>query len=268
MKNLVGRLKGLQQVGFYMAPDHARVEPVKIPENIELVEILTGGEVTFEVAGELRTFGKGTIFWHKAGEETIWRTTPEAPYRCAVFHFLVGDLNRPVSRVSFWDLNADTDLDCFVSESLGLFHAQKLDKDVLAIYIYGTILRHAMGSGNSSGRRNYPKPLDRSLTYIHRNLGESFPLSVLARHSRVSKPQLYKLFKAHLKITPHQYILSQQLTRARTMLAGTRLTIKEIAAECGFRTLEVFYRRFHRASGMPPGEYRRKYLPYRFPKKD
>lgn len=268
MINLAGRLQGLLNVGFYMAPDHAQVTPVKIPEHTELVEILTGGEVTFEVGGELKAFGKGTIFWHKAGEETIWRTTPEAPYRCAVFHFRVGDQDRPVSRVSFWNMNADADLDRFTSECIGLFHSRKLEEEVLALYIYSTLLRHARSQGDSSDRRNYPKPLDRALTYIHQNLGENFSVAVLARHSRISKPQLFKLFQTHLKTTPHQYILSQQLTRARTLLAGTRMAIKEIAAECGFGTLEVFYRRFHRASGMPPGEYRRKYVPYRFSKEE
>jgi AraC-like DNA-binding protein len=266
MKNLAGRLKELKQVAFYMAPDDARVTPVQIPENVELVELITGGEVFFEVDGEEKTFGKGTIFWHQAGEQTIWRTTPESPYRCAVFLFLVSDLDRPVPRVSFWNADTDADIDRFASECISLFHTQELDTDVLSLYIYSTLLRHAMAEGDSTSRRNNPEPLDRALAYIHHHIGEKFSIAVLAKNSRVSQPQLFKLFQTHMGITPHRYILSQQLARARTMLAGTPLPIKEIASECGFESLEVFYRRFRCESGMPPGEYRRKYLPYHFPK--
>lgn len=268
MKNLTGRLKALRQVGFYMAPDHARVTPVSIPENSELVELITDGNVFFEVDGQLQAFGKGTIFWHRAGEETIWRTTPEAPYRCVVFHFIVNDLNRPTPRVSFWHSNADTDIDRFASESISLFHAQTLDVNILALYLYSTLLRHAMVNKKASFRRNYPKPLDQSLDYIRRNIGKYIAISNLAKYSQVSNSQIFILFRNHLGIAPHKYILSQRLARARTMLAGTQLPIKEIAIACGFKNLEVFYRQFHRASRMPPAEYRRKYLPYLFSKKD
>jgi AraC-like DNA-binding protein len=264
MKDWVGRIKELSRVGFYMAPDNAKVTPFKIPEDMELVEVLTGGEVLFEVDGELKTFGKGTIFWHQAGEETIWRTTPEAPYRCVVFHFLVNDLNRPVPRVSSWSSNMDADFDRFTSESIKLFHEQKLDVDVLGLYIYSTLLRHAMANEDSFSRRSYPKPLDQSIDYIQHNIGKNISITALAKQSRVSKPHLFKLFQTHLGITPHQYILSLQLARARTLLAGSMLSIKEIASECGFESLEVFYRRFRRENHIPPGEYRRKYQMYQF----
>jgi AraC-like DNA-binding protein len=266
MKDWTGRIKELSRVGFYMAPDHAKVTPYKIPENMEVVEVLTGGEVLFPVEGQLKTFGRGTIFWHRSGEETICRTTPEAPYRCGVFVFSVNDPDRPVSRVSSWHLTNDADIDRFTSECVNLFHERKLDRDVLALYIYNTLLRHAMVDTDFSSRRNYPKPLAQSLDYIQRNMKKNIPITVLARHSRVSKPHLFKLFQTHLGITPHQYILSRQLARARAFLAGSTLSIKEIASECGFESLEVFYRRFRRENHMPPGEYRRKYLPYEFMK--
>lgn len=250
-------------MGFYMAPNHAEIKPVSIPKNIELVELITGGEVFFKTDGKDKTFGKGTIFWHRTGENTIYRTTPQNPYRCVVFRFDVGDSVRPVPRVSFWKTDAYAEIDRFTSECLNLFHSRELNTDVLALYIYSTLLRHAMVSGGPFRRQNYPAPLDRILNYIHDNIGGKITVAVLAQNSRVSQPHLFKLFQTHLHITPHQYILSQQLLRARTMLAGTPLPIKVIASECGFNNLEVFYRHFRRESYMPPGAYRRKYLPYR-----
>ncbi len=262
MKDLTGRLNELENIGFYVAPDYAKITPLQIPQNIELVELLTAGEVSFEVDGVEKTFGRGTIFWHKAGEHTIYRTTAQNPYRCAVFVFSVNDTNRPISRVSFW--GADAGIDEFASECLNLFHSKKLDKDVLSLYVYSTLLRQAMVNDNLSGARDYPAPLERALAYIHNKPGDKIPVEALARNSGISRPHLFKLFQKHLNSTPHQYILSQQLLRAKTLLAGTSLSIKVIAYECGFENIEVFYRRFSRENGTPPGEYRSKHLPYRF----
>jgi AraC-like DNA-binding protein len=264
VKNWVGRLKGLYQIAYYMARDPDVIIPYTIPENLEFVEVITGGEVLFDVDGKEKTFGKGTLFWHLAGEKTIWRTTRQALYRATIFQFYVGDRNRPVNRVSFW--NPEADLDRFVAECLSLYHAHKLDEDVLAVYTYSTLLRHALTTDDSSNRSNYPKSLDLSLNYIQHHLAEKLSIVALAKHSRVSPSQLFKLFQTHLGTTPHRYILSHQLAKARILLAGSQLTIKEIASDCGFESLEVFYRRFHRESNMPPGEYRRKYLPYQFSK--
>jgi AraC-like DNA-binding protein len=263
MDQLVGRLKRLERVGFFMAPEDARVRPTQIPEHTELVELMTSGEVSFEVDGQKQSFGKGTIFWHQSGDRTIWETTPQAPYRCAVFHFSVVDRLRPVPRVSFW--SSEADLDGFVSECLSLFHTRELPMDALTLYIYGTLLRHALANKPPAEQRNHPEPLERALGYIQRHLGQKIAIASLATYSRVSQPQLFRLFQAHLETTPHRYIISRQLARARTMLAGTPLPIKAIAARCGFESLEVFYRRFRSEGGLPPGEYRRQNQPYRFP---
>jgi len=266
MRDLIARVIGLKNIGFYVAPDDADITPFQIPENIELVELITDGQVMFEVNGVEKTLGKGTIFWHKSGEYTIYRTTPENPYRCAVFKFSVNDTHRPAPRVSFW--NSNSQVECFTSECLELFHSRQLDDDILSLYVYGTLLRQAMAGDNILTRANYPAPLERAMAYIDKNLNKKISVDTLARSSGVSHPHLFKLFQANLHNTPHQYILSQQLLRARTMLAGTSVPVKVIARECGFENLEVFYRRFGNENGTSPGRYRREHMPYRFSKND
>lgn len=256
MNDFIHRLEGLVGFSYYMAPDDGKVRPVKTPENHETVELITGGEVFFEVNGKTESYGKGTIFWHRGGEYTVYRTTPENPYRCASFGFSVSDSCRPVGRVSFW--NDNSSVERFSSECLNYFHSNQMNRDVLACYAYSTLLFHAEAFDKFS-RRNYPAPLYRALNYIDKNLNHKITIAGLAKKSQISQPQLFKLFQTHLSITPHHYILSQQLAKSRTMLAGTLSPIKAIAEECGFGSLEVFYRHFRRESSMPPNEYRRKH---------
>lgn len=259
MKNFIHRLKGLETFSYYMAPDDCNVSPVEIPENHELVELITGGEVFFEIDGKTESYVKGTIFWHRAGEHTVYCTTPQNPYRCATFGFSVNDLHCPAPQVSFW--NNDISVDKFVSECLNHFHSKQMNVDVLAAYAYSTLLFHAEAF-NKSSRRNFPAPLCRALSYIDKNLDRKITIAGLAKKSQISQPQLFKLFQTHLSITPHHHILSQQLAKSRTMLAGTLSPIKAIAKECGFGSLEVFYRHFRRESNIPPNEYRCKHQRY------
>ena len=53
------------------------------------------------------------------------------------------------------------------------------------------------------------------------------------------------------------------MKRAAGLLFRPELSIKEIAAECGFESLEVFYRQFKNATQTTPADYRREYSRYR-----
>lgn len=245
-----------------MAPHDEPITSWPVPEDMELVEVLTGGEVFFEVDGVDKVFTNGAIFWHQTGESTICRTPSDNPYRCAVFLFSVSELRRPVDRVGFWDL--DIDLDKFVADCFELFHSNKISKDILCLYIYSNLLRHTTVSNDLSKYHDYPLVLEKMIHFIQNNYGHKISVPDIANAGGISEPHVFKVFQKHLAITPYQYILSLQLSRARTMLAGSSLPIKAIAVECGFDNIEVFYRRFKENTGMPPGKYREKYLPYEF----
>ena len=104
----------------------------------ELCEILTGGKVFFEQDGELRTFGRGTIFWHIAGDETICRTPSEDPYRCLTIRFTVMEDRRVMPRVSRWADEAG--FEDFVHNAIERFHDEAIDRDILRDYLHRRLL--------------------------------------------------------------------------------------------------------------------------------
>ncbi len=245
----------LRAVGFFSAPSDRPVRPVGIGPGEELCEVLTGGKVFFEQDGELRTFGRGTIFWHIAGEKTICRTPKEDPYRCLSIRFIVAEDRRVVPRVSRWTDEAG--LEDFVHEAIERFHDEAIDRDILCGYLHRRLLWEAYLGNRRNRQASYPKPLASALELLHGADAFHFSVSEMARHAGVSEPYLYALFSRHLHSSPHQYLLNYRLRLARTRLASSDDNIKEIAEACGFENLESFYRAFRRSSGMPPGEYRR-----------
>jgi len=266
MPNPFTHIDSLFGVSFYQAPEHARVTPVTIPRGIEIIELLTGGTVDFESGSDWASFGRGGCFCHQGGDRTIWRTTPEAPYRCIVFHFKVRDDDRVLPRVSqFRELRK---LDAFAAECMELFHAPEADRSALGCYIYGTLLRQTQLHGERplpGGGAGADSPaLNRMLEYIGGNLERELGLDQLCAAGNVSRAQVFRLFREHLGGTPHDYIFSRRMALARRLLAGTPLSVKEIAESCGFPNIEVFYRNFRKAVGRTPAGYRRNCAAYNF----
>jgi len=58
-------------------------------------------------------------------------------------------------------------------------------------------------------------------------------------------------------MSPHQYRLHLQATRAQTLLRTTELSVREIAVQTGFQTEQYFCRLFKRHTGRTPLEFRR-----------
>jgi GT2 family glycosyltransferase len=72
----------------------------------------------------------------------------------------------------------------------------------------------------------------------------------------LSGSRLRHLFKAEIGTTPSQYLKRLRLERARTQVATTFLSVKEIMAEVGLADESHFVRDFQRAFGMSPRQYR------------
>ena len=252
-------VKRLAAVSFYSAPSDRRITPVQIPEHTELVELITGGRVFFEQDGTEAVFGRGAMFWHESGEWTVHRTPEEDPYRCAVFKFEVDLPCRPAGRVTVWK-QPEAAVE-FGAEMLAAFHEQRYDRQALTAYVYAALAWRALNAGPVV-KALYPKPLRRILQYMEEHYTEMLSAEVLAAAGGVSRPYLFALFREHLHSSPHRWLLRKRLNRARLLLAGGEEPVKFIAAECGFESLEVFYRQFRQNVGIPPAEYRRRYRPY------
>jgi len=257
----------LAAASSYSAPANAVVHPYVIPPGWEVVEILTGGRVFFPCEGERREFGRGAIFWHRAGGHTIFETTSEAPYRCLALRFQVEEdrpSRPPDGQIGVW--RKPELLDGFCTEVLELFAAGRENHPALAVYIYGTLLRQylSLTAVGRSDKGAYPVPLKRALHFLEGENGTLWDGGKLRHAAGIGMAQLNRLFRRHLGQSPFRYHQALIMARARRLLLADERPIKEIAAECGYEAIEVFYRNFTKASGMPPGAYRRRYRVYRF----
>jgi len=88
---------------------------------------------------------------------------------------------------------------------------------------------------------------------------EPLDLPRLAREAHVSPRHFSRSFRQVFGETPHQYLLSRRLERARHLLRTTEMPVAEICLEVGFTSVGSFTTTFTRHIGVSPTTFRKAY---------
>ena len=83
-------------------------------------------------------------------------------------------------------------------------------------------------------------------------------LTMICDSLHVSPSTLNRLFRKELGVSPGQFIHEKRKKEAQVLLLNTNLSVKELAARCGFTDPNTFNRFIRRNMGMSPISYRKK----------
>src|SRR5690606_901939 len=72
---------------------------------------------------------------------------------------------------------------------------------------------------------------------IDRAYAEPLELAALARSASVSLSYFSRSFKAAFGETPHQYLMSRRMERAKALLRSTDMSVTEVCHAVGFTSL-------------------------------
>jgi AraC-like DNA-binding protein len=117
-------------------------------------------------------------------------------------------------------------------------------------------LPRANGAKNTNTRQY--QLCEETLHFVQLNLHQNLTLQRIASHSGVSAQHLNLAFHQVFNTTVMRYLTHQRLETARRMMKTEPwLSLKEIAARCGFASAASFNNAFVREMHCSPGEYRR-----------
>lgn len=245
-----GHYKCIEYCDVFVAPD-ARVTPVIVPANTELLEIITGGVIYSDMA-EGHSFRRGSIFWHQGGDYTIYKTSPSDPYRCLCLSFQTDGSPRPFPAFGKWGYAPE--FRSFVENMLYFASHDRLGEPGVLAYALGSLLCQMQGRDNI----DIPRAVRIACRIMDNNTTADISINELAKKSGVSRSRLFALFHEHLKISPHQYLLRRRIASAKNLIARRpEMPFKLISESCGFNNIEIFYRQFYNHTGLTPGDFRK-----------
>lgn len=97
--------------------------------------------------------------------------------------------------------------------------------------------------------------IEETESIIRRGLSLPLTVSDLAEKIGVHRSHLYRLFRGRYGISPHRYIVSAKMERAKELLADGRLSIRGVAESVGYPDQLEFSRAFKRYAGISPKKW-------------
>lgn len=98
-------------------------------------------------------------------------------------------------------------------------------------------------------------PLAFIINFIQTNINEDIKLGVLSEKACMSKATFYRSFKKEYGLSPLEYIISEKIKLAKSLLNNPNNSLKHVAYECGFHDVNYFVRLFKKMESITPGQY-------------
>src|SRR4051794_1866584 len=114
-------------------------------------------------------------------------------------------------------------------------------------------------------RSSTARHLLRARDLIDARYGEPLDVAAIARSAHASPAHFSRSFKKLFGETPHQYLLTRRIERAKHLLRSTDLSVTEVSLQVGFASLGSFSATFKRLVGSTPREFRRRLPPVAIP---
>ena len=91
--------------------------------------------------------------------------------------------------------------------------------------------------------------------YLDANLASAITVADVAKVACLSLHHFKRTFHDLFGVSPHQFLVSRRLARAKQLLEDDSLTIREVCAAVGFDNTSSFIRLFKTHTGTTPGKY-------------
>lgn len=192
------------------------------------------------------------ITTHWAVADPLARRYPQVTVDADAIHVRDGKLRTAAGVTAGMDLAL-----ALVEEDLGRDIALKVASQLVMYF-------KRPGGQAQFSRREAPAAANRSALqelqrWVAAHPAQPHDVRSLAARIGVSPRHLSRLFRDEVGITPASWVEAARVSAARLLLEEGNIVPKQVAAECGFSSVDTLRRAFMRVVGVTPAEYRKRH---------
>ena len=102
--------------------------------------------------------------------------------------------------------------------------------------------------------------MEQILVYINDHYSQQITLQDLEEIFFLNKSYICRIFRKTMGISLVNYLQYKRILEAQKLLLNSDMPIIEIGMECGFTSVQHFYRVFKKITGLTPKEYKKNQL--------
>ena len=262
----------LQEVGYFFAEK----KYYTLREGLDsfLIKLTVSGQGVLEYGGHTEQIGPGYFYWIDCMNHQNYYTDPSVEKWDVIWIHFSGGVARAYydafRRLNGGSVVGKTSNDSQLFNLLNRLATRYTTKDnphlseqnlfefdVITSGILTQILIDCISSVGTSGRAQHIPPLVADIrNYITARYNEKITLEHLAAEFNLDPFYLQKLFKRTNGQSPMEYIIYLRMTKAKSLLRTTGMSVGEIAYTVGIENISHFTRQFKKLEGMTPGQYR------------
>jgi AraC family transcriptional activator FtrA len=103
------------------------------------------------------------------------------------------------------------------------------------------------------------KTIGEVMDWARLRISKPVETGVLARHAAMSERTFLRRFRESTGMSPIAWLRRERMFRARELLESADLPLADVAAQCGYESLETFRAAFRRLVGASPAAYRSRF---------
>jgi len=263
----------LQEVGYFFAgPGYYTTR-----QGLDsfLIKLTVSGGGILEYSGQTEQIGPGHFYWIDCFSHQHYYTDPKIGHWDVIWVHFNGatarayyDTFRKLSGGSVVgklmpDSSMHTILDTLLNRSLTPEHPFSAEQnlfefDVQTSGLLTQLLMECISCAGDSHNTQHTPPLVCDIrSYLIAHYTGKITLKHLAAQFNLDPYYLQKLFKRYIGQSPMEYIISLRMTRAKSLIRTSTMSISEIAYTVGVDNISHFTRQFKKQEGMSPTQYRK-----------
>ncbi len=148
-----------------------------------------------------------------------------------------------------------------IGEMLSCMRSERrMNEGEASALIYGMLMKLLEQSGASCAGGIGNPVMDRAIAYIQNHLADHLSVEEIAASAGYSPSYFSHVFAEETGLSPYQFVVKSRVEQSQKLLKTTRLTVQEIAFQCGFNSAANFCYTFRKLTGVSPHEYRKRPL--------